>query len=130
MAITWISIYAVLWIVKFSLFGMQRTALLISRSACRPYQGVGKLLLPTWYPLTWLVIIGNWCVLFAMAIYWNWIIALVLAIVGFVLSVTTPIPYSLYEIYFRHRAKKMVGHDPETATILFDLLDNRNIPVL
>lgn len=124
MAITWISIYVVLWIVHFALFGMQRTALLISRGACMPYQGVGELLLPPWYPLTWLVVIGNWCFLFAMAIFWNWIIALGITIGGYILSIIVPIPYPLYKLYFRHRAEKMVVHDPEKAAILFDLLDN------
>jgi hypothetical protein len=56
---TWLSAFGVIWIANFALFGMQRATLLISRKAGIEWEGGGELLLPGWYPLTWVVRIGK-----------------------------------------------------------------------
>ena len=123
METAWLSVYAVVWIVHFALFGMQRAALLISRKAGIEWRGGGELLLPRWYPVTWLVIIGQWVLLIAMAIFWDWKFALGLAVGGYLLSVVVPIPYQAYKGIFRRRVKELESEDPEIATQLQQMLE-------
>ncbi len=123
MEAAWLSAFAIVWIVHFALFGMQRATLLISRKAGIEWRGGGKLLLPSWYPLTWIVIIGKWSLLIAMAVFWNWKIALGLAIGGYVLSVVAPIPYQAYKGIFRRRVNELMRQDPEVATQLKRMLE-------
>ena len=123
MEATWLSAYVVVWIIHFALFGMQRATLLNSRNAGIEWRGGGKLLLPRWYPVTWLVIIGQWALLIAMAVFWDWKIALGLAIGGYVLSVVVPIPYQVYKGIFRRRVKELMRQDPQVATQLLQMLE-------
>jgi hypothetical protein len=46
--------FAVLFLVNFAAFGMQRATLLMSREAGVPSQ-ISALLLPSWFPAVWLV---------------------------------------------------------------------------
>lgn len=123
MEAAWLSAYAVIWVIHFSLFGMQRATLLISRSAGIEWRGGGELLLPGWYPVTWLVIVGQWTLLIAMAVFWNWKFALGFAIGGYVLSVVVPIPYRAYKGIFHRRVKELMRQDPEVATQLQEMLE-------
>lgn len=123
MEAAWLSAFAVIWIVHFALFGMQRATLLISRSAGIEWRGGGELLLPRWYPLTWIVIVGKWCLLVVMAIFWDWKFALGLAVGGYVLSVIVPIPYQIYKGIFRRRVGELMRQDPEVASQLQHMLE-------
>jgi len=105
------------------LFGMQRATLLISRKAGVEWRGGGELLLPSWYPVTWLIIIGKWVLLIAIAVFWDWRFALGLAIGGYVLSVVIPIPYGAYKGIFRRRVEQLMSQDPEVATQVQQMLD-------
>lgn len=62
----WLVAFGLLWSVQFWLFGMQRATLLISRNAGIEWKGGGELLLPGWYPVTWLIISASG------ACYWLW----------------------------------------------------------
>ncbi len=125
MEIKWLIAYGFTWLVEFALFGMQRATLLISRRAGIHWKGGGQLLLPSWYPATWIAIIGKWGILLAMAILLDWKIALGLAIVGYILGVVIPIPYSLYKGIFRKRAVYYFLHkDRIIGQRLLNMLDN------
>ena len=120
----WIIWYGVFWLAYFYLFGMQRATLLISRTSDVEWKSGGALLLPEWYPLTWIVVIARWVILIAMALYWRWDVALWLLIGSFVLSAVLPIPYSVYGGVFRNRVSKIKnGGDTYTATRLQIMLD-------
>lgn len=123
MRAAWLSAFAIIWIVHFALFGMQRATLLISRKAGIEWPGGGELLLPSWYPVTWLVIVAKWALLIAMAVFWSWKFALGLAIGGYVLSVVAPIPYRAYMGIFRRRVRELMRQDPEVARRLQDMLE-------
>lgn len=120
---TWLIAFAGIWILNFALFGMQRATLLISRKSGFEWRGRGELLLPSWYPITWVVIIGKWCLLVAMAIFSDWRYALGLAVGGYLLSVVLPIPYSAYMGVFRKRVNQLMYKDPDVATQLQKMLD-------
>jgi len=102
---------------------MQRATLLISRKAGMEWRGGGELLLPGWYPVTWVVIIGKWSLLVAMAIFWDWRFALGLAIGGYLLSIVLPIPYAAYKGVFRKRVNQLMRQDPNVAMQLQQMLD-------
>lgn len=124
MEANWLILFWSVWLAEFVLFGMQRATLLISRKAGIAWSGGGELLSPSWYPATWLVIIGKWVLLVAMAIFWNWKIALGLAIGGFILSVVVPVPYEIYKSVFRRRVSQLMQRDPLVATQLQKMLDS------
>ncbi len=119
----WLIAFAVIWIINFALFSMQRATLLISRKAGFEWRGGGELLLPSWYPVTWVVIISKWCLLIAMAIYFDWKYAIGLAVGGYLLSVVLPIPYSAYKGVFRRRVNQLMNQDPTVAAQLQKMLD-------
>ena len=120
----WLIAFAIIWIINFVLFGMQRATLLISRNAGIEWKGGGELLLPKWYPVTWVIIICKWSLLIAMAIYFDWRYAIGLAVVGYILSVVLPIPYSAYKGAFRRRVNQYMNQDPTVATQLQQMLDD------
>jgi len=120
----WFVAFGVLWAIKFVLFGMQRATLLISRKAGVKWKGGGELLLPSWYPITWVIIIGKWGLLIAMAIFWNWRFALGLAIGGYLLGIVVPIPYKAYKGVFRKRVNQLIHQDPTVAIQLQQMLDD------
>jgi len=120
----WFIAFGLVWLVHLALFGMQRATLLISQNAGVQWKRGGELLLPRWYPVTWLVIVGKWGLLVAMAILWDWKIALGLAIGGYILSVVTPIPFRVYKGVFRQRVNQLMHQDPVLATQLREMLDS------
>lgn len=120
----WLTIYCVVWIVKFALFGMQRASLLISRNAGIEWHGGGKLLLPTWYPLSWLVIIASWGLLIAIALFWSWKLAIALWIGSYLLGIIVPIPYSAYKGVFQRRIDQVMHQNPVIGIQLKEMLDN------
>lgn len=119
----WLVAFGVIWIVEFVLFGMQRATVLISRKAGIEWRGGGELLLPRWYPVTWVLIIAKWGLLIAMAIFWDWRYALGSAIGGYLLSVVLPIPYGAYKGTFRKRVNQLRRKDPYVAIQLQQMLD-------
>jgi len=119
--------FAVIWIINFALFGMQRATLLISRRAGIEWRGGGEILLPSWYPVTWAVIICKWGLLVAMAIFCNWRYALCLAIGGYFLSIVLPIPYSVYKGIFRKRVNQLMQQNPTMAMQLQRMLSSSKI---
>ena len=121
---TWVLSYAGVWVVYFLLFGMQRATLLISRNAGFEWRGGGELLLPTWYPVTWLAIIAHWGLLGAMVFFWDWRYALGVGFAGYVLSVVLPIPYSMYMPIFRNRANQISEVDRDIGGALKAMLDD------
>jgi len=123
MEMKWLAPFGVIYSVEFVLYGMQRASLLISRNAGFQWRGGGELLLPGWYPITWLFILGKWGLLLAMAILWNWKVALGLAVASFIGSVVIPIPYGLYKGVFQRRVDQLMFLDPMVATQLREMLD-------
>lgn len=120
----WFIAFGLLWSVQFWLFGMQRATLLISRNAGIEWKGGGEFLLPSWYPVTWLIIISKWGLLFAMAILWSWKIALGLMITGYILSIILPIQYSMYKGILKKRINQIQLEDDELAQQLLGMLDS------
>ena len=116
--------FAFAWIFEFVLFGMQRATLLISRNAGLEWRGGGELLLPSWFPLTWVVKIGKWGVLLSIAYIWDWKVALGLLIADIVLSAILPIPYAAYKGIFRKRVTSVTVENPELGSQLKQLLDS------
>lgn len=113
------------WALEFHLFGMQRASLIISRSNNVDYNIIGRQLLPSWYPLTWIVTIAKYGLLVAIFIIINWKPAIILLVIGFILSSTLPIPYRfLYKKIFRNRVRNIINEDPEKGYLLADMLDN------
>ena len=124
MEIKWLIAFGVLWFIHLALLGMQRATLLISRNAGVEWRGGGELLLPRWYPVTWIVIIGKWGLLLAMAILWDWKVALGLAIAGYIVSIVIPIPYRAYKEIFRRRVDQLMQQDPTLASQLREILES------
>ncbi|MEO5368518.1 MAG: hypothetical protein H7833_00420 [Magnetococcus sp. DMHC-1] len=110
-------IYVVISVIKFYTLGMQRTILLISRKADYPYK-IMAILLPTWFPMVWGIIISRWIILCIIAIYWSWLIAAGILIVNFALDVLLPIPYHIYIPIFRKRLIKVKKSDPDVGSLL------------
>lgn len=119
----WIFIFAIIWMFNFLLFGMQRGTLLISRNAGIEWKGGGELLLPKWYPITWIFIISKWGFLLAMAYYADWKYALGLAIISFFLTMIVPIPYRLYKGIYRQNVTSIMQKDPILGIRLKIMLD-------
>lgn len=119
----WVSAYAVVWVIWFVLFGMQRATLLASRKAGYEWRGGGELLLPKWYPITWIVIVGRWALLGAMAVLWSWKVALALLVVSFILSSILPIPYGMYRPIFQRRVNEVTNYEPDVGFELQRMLD-------
>lgn len=124
MEANWLIAFGIVWLIHLVLFGMQRATLLISRNAGIEWRGGGELLLPSWYPVTWLVIVGKWGLLLAMVIFWDWKVALGLAIGGYIGTVVIPIPYGAYKRIFRRRVERLMHQDPMIATQLREMLDS------
>lgn len=113
------------WALEFYLFGMQRASLIISRSNNVDYNTIGRQLLPSWYPLTWIATIAKYGLLVAIFIIINWKPAIILLVIGFILSSTLPIPYSfLYKRFFRNRVRNIKKEDPARGHLLADILEN------
>jgi len=102
---------------------MQRATLLISRNAGVEWKGGGELLLPSWYPLTWFVILLRWGILLAMAVFWSWQFALAVAVVGAVLTTVLPIPYAAYKGIFRRRVHELTLRNPIVGVQLEQMLE-------
>jgi len=119
----WLIAFVTLKILEFALFGMQRASLLISRSAGVPWRGWGEFLLPRWYPLTWVVIIGKWLILASIAVFWNWKFAVLLALGGWIFTILMPIPYSLYKGTFKRRVDEVTNKNPALGAQLKAVLD-------
>ena len=111
-----IYIFIIIWLIEFSLFAMQRASLLIARRAVGqlydPNQ-YSQLLLPKWFPLTWIFIISKWCLLFYIFWFINWKTSIFLAIISFIASIKIPIPYSVFNPIFKYRLKQLKEEFPE-----------------
>jgi hypothetical protein len=119
----WLVSFGIIWITEFVLFGMQRATLLISREAGIEWRGGGELLLPRWYPVTWVIRVCKWGLLLAMVVYWDWRYTLGLAIGGYFLSIVLPIPYRAYKGVFRKRVNQLMQQDSNVAIQLQKMLD-------
>ena len=120
--------YAVIWLIEFFLFGLQRTTLKISRQSNVEYRGIGERLLPSWYPVTWLVRLAKYGLLIAMFIIIDWKIALFVLVIGFVLSSIIPIPYRfLYKSILQKRIRKIMRMDYEVGKFYQNMLDSSNL---
>jgi len=104
--------FGVLFILEFVAFGMQRATLRISRVAGSPPR-FGALLLPSWFPIVWLVRLIKWAVLFYIAFTWSWVIAGGLLFANIILLAILPIPYSVYFPLFHSRINKIKASDIE-----------------
>lgn len=120
----WLLGFAIVWPLEFLLFGMQRATLLISRNVDMEWRGGGEFLLPSWYPLTWLVRIGKWALLLSIAYVWDWRVALGLLIVDVILSSVLPIPYRAYRGVFEKKVRSVTAEEPEKGRLLKLLLDS------
>lgn len=103
----YVIIFLVVWIIEFYLFGLQRASLLITRESDLDYSTYGPLLLPDWYPITWIFRIGKYILLVVILfINWRWSIGLFL--IQFLASLVIPIPYKfLYSDIFRNKLHKL-----------------------
>ena len=81
------------------------------------------MLLPSWYPLTWFVILLRWGILLAMAVFWSWQFALAVAVVGAVLTTVLPIPYAAYKGIFRRRVHELTLRNPIVGVQLEQMLE-------
>ena len=117
--------FIVIWVLEFYLFGMQRASLIISRSNNIDWQSIGKQLLPSWHPFTWIVRVAKYGLLITIFIFINWKPAIILLVVSFLLSSFLPIPYKLlYKRIFRKRARKMQSIDQEVGQAFKSILNN------
>lgn len=113
--------FVVAFILEFGAFGMQRATLLMSREAGVPPQ-IGALLLPSWFPIVWLVRLIKWAVLCYIAFTWSWVLAGGLLVADFIISAILPIPYSVYVPFFRSRINKIKASDIEAGDALEQML--------
>ncbi|MGM0564516.1 MAG: hypothetical protein ACQES2_09305 [Pseudomonadota bacterium] len=121
--------FFMVWLIEFYLFGMQRASLLIARNNKIDWKTVGPYLLPTWYPVTWLIRTTKWALIIALFVYAGWQIGLSFIVAGFVLSAIVPIPYkSLYAGTFRRSANRIEHQNPEAAELLRRMLTNSGFP--
>jgi len=119
----WFGIFVALWCAYYWLFGMQRTSLLISRHSGIEWRGGGELVLPSWYPLTWVVILSYWGYMILLSVYWNWLHALGIAALGYGLMILLPIPHSSYKGIFRNRISQLRHLSQEQVSVLRQMLD-------
>lgn len=124
---TLLTAYAILFLIVFAAFGMQRATLLISRESGLPPQQLGALLLPPWFPFVWLPRIAKWGVLVLIGVHWNWWVALGVLITDFLLSSVLPIPYKIYARSFRNRVAHMKRGDPNAAAALEKMLTGSRV---
>jgi hypothetical protein len=104
---------------------MQRASLMISRHNNVEWRGVGEQLLPSWYPLTWIVRIAKYGLLIAILIVLDWKLALGLWVITFILSAIIPIPYKLlYKKTFRKKVEKIKSIDQKAGQVFTEMLDN------
>lgn len=117
--------FIVIWVLEFYLFGMQRASLIISRNNNVEWLSFAEQLLPSWYPLTWIVRIAKYGILLVIFIVINWKPAIILLVVGFILSSILPIPYKLlYKRAFRKRVRKIQSIDQEAGHMFTRMLNN------
>ena len=117
--------FIIIWFIEFYLFGMQRASLKISRHNNVEWRGFGEQLLPTWYPLTWIVRISKYGLLVAILIVIGWKWAVGLLVISFIISTIIPIPYRLlYRKTFRRRVERINSIDTETGVLFKEMLDN------
>lgn len=102
---------------------MQRTTLLLSRESRTPKE-VASLLLPSWFPAVWLLLMAKWLVLLLIGMKLSWWAAALLLVVDFAGSVFLPIPDRLYVNIFRRRFQTEVAKNPFAAIQLRMMLDN------
>lgn len=118
--------FALCCLLEFVAFGMQRATLLMSREANVSPQ-ISEMLLPTWFPVVWLVRLLKWIVLFAVAFTWSWGVAIGLLIANTILATFLPIPYSAYISTFRKRISQIKLLDIGTGTKLEEILNGSKI---
>ena len=124
-----IAAFLAVWLFEFYLFGMQRASLLIARTSNMDWKSVGVHLLPTWYPVTWLVRIAKWGLLVAIFIFAGWKLGLVCLVAGFVLSAVIPIPYRmLYSGVFKRSVQRISKQDSEAGDLYRSMLHNSDFP--
>jgi len=114
------------FILEFLVFGMQRATLIMSREAGVAPQ-IGALVLPSWFPIVWLVRLVKWAILCYIAFTWSWAVAGGLLAADFVLSAILPIPYSVYVSAFRSRINEIKVSDAETGNALEQMLNASKI---
>ena len=117
-----ISIFVVCFMLEFVAFGMQRATLLISREAEMSPQ-IGKMLLPSWFPIVWIVRICKWSVLIAIAFTWSWGIAIGLLVADVILSSILPIPYSIFIPSFHKRIAQIKQSNVNAGNALETILN-------
>jgi hypothetical protein len=86
-----IYLYIVFFVITFFLFAIQRTALLIARSLGE-YQ-LSKAMLPRWFPIAWIFILGKYVIAFMIGYEYNVLYAIGLVVSDYVLSVILPMPH-------------------------------------
>ena len=123
---TLIIIFVVCFLLELAAFGMQRATLLMSREADVPPQ-IGAMLLPSWFPIVWLVRICKWGALLAVAFIWSWGVAIGILVADVILSSILPIPYSTYIPFFRKRASQIKQIDTAAGTALEGMLNASKI---
>jgi hypothetical protein len=111
----------VLSCASFLAFGMQRTAIIISRRAGVSVK-VSNLLLPSWFWMVWLLIAAKWGVLLFIAATWSTWIAGSLIALDFIFSAIAPIPHQFYMATFRRRIAHLRTIDPSAAEFTETLL--------
>lgn len=118
--------FGVAFILEFGAFGMQRATLLMSREVGVTPQ-IGALLLPSWFPIVWLVRLVKWALLGYIAFAWSWVVAGGLFVADLILSAILPIPYSVYVPVFRSRINKIKASDVEAGHALEQMLNSSKI---
>lgn len=117
--------YFTIWLMEFYLFGMQRASLKISRYNNVSWKGIGEQLLPTWYPLTWIVRITKYSLIIWILIFIDWKWAVGLLFIGFIISSIIPIPYRfLYKKIFRNKVEKIKCVDISSGNAFDEMLNN------
>ncbi|MER2511511.1 MAG: hypothetical protein ABTQ25_03660 [Nitrosomonas ureae] len=118
--------FAFCFLLEFLAFGMQRATLLVSREADVPAK-IGALLLPSWFPIVWLVRICKWGILITIVFLWSWSVAIGLLVANVILSSILPIPYGIYIPFFRERILQIKQIDIEASTALEEILNTSKI---
>ena len=113
-------------IINFWAFGMQRTTLLLAREAGVPQQLTAGML-PAWFPVIWVTIIGRWILLAYTAFSWSWLVAAGLAVADYLFSIYAPIPHWIYVSGFRKRIHQLSKSQPEIAEYLNFILSRSQL---
>ena len=90
--------FAFCFLLEFLALGMRRATLLMSREADVPAK-IGAILLPSWFPIVWLVRICKWGILITIVFLWSWSVAIGLLVANVILSSILPIPYGIYTVF-------------------------------